>query len=87
MYRAFNLTDLANFEELERIDKNTAQADYDYHKQQVTKKLSISRVLREAIIARRNGDQIKIDADQIQQNIFPNYNKYDVFISHSHLSV
>lgn len=84
MYRAFNLTDLANFEELERIDKNTAQADYDYHKQQVTKKLSISRVLREAIIARRNGDQIKIDADQIQQNIFPNYNKYDVFISHSH---
>lgn len=84
MYRAFNLTDLANFEELERIDKNTAQADYDYHKQQVTKKLSISRVLREAIIARRNGDQIKIDADQIQQNIFPNYKKYDVFISHSH---
>ena len=84
MYRAFNLTDLANFEELERIDKNTAQADYDYHKQQVTKNLSISRVLREAIIARRNGDQIKIDADQIQQNIFPNYNKYDVFISHSH---
>lgn len=84
MYRAFNLTDLANFEELERIDKNTAQADYDYHKQQVTKNLSISRVLREAIIARRNGDQIKIDADQIQQNIFPNYKKYDVFISHSH---
>ena len=84
MYRAFNLTELADFKELEKIDGNKAKEDYDLHRRQVTENLSMSRILREAAILQGDGDQIKIDADYVQQNLFPNYKKYDVFISHSH---
>lgn len=84
MYRAFNLTELADFRELEKIDENEAKEDYDFHRQQVTENLSMSKILREATILQKDGDQIKIDADYVQQNIFPDYKKYDVFISHSH---
>ena len=32
MYRAFNLTELADFRELEKIDENEAKEDYDFHR-------------------------------------------------------
>lgn len=65
MYRAFNLTELADFRELEKIDENEAKEDYDFHRQQVTENLSMSKILREATILQKDGDQIKIDADYV----------------------
>lgn len=86
MYRAFNLTELADFRELEKIDENEAKEDYDFHRQQVTENLSMSKILREATILQKDGDQIKIDADYVQQNIFPDY-KNMMYLFHIHIGI
>lgn len=83
MYRAFNLTNLSNFDELKTIDVDKARREYESNKYQVTKDLSIDNILKEAEFL-QGSTEVRINADEIQRRIFPTYQNYDIFISHSH---